>query len=152
MVPEKVKGTPNCKIIVTVVTVTILLQFEASPLTFSLMRGLNAVPADPQRSAAGLIASAQAKGQKGKIMKDYTFEFIEEIDRTGKFRFYLIESTNCWNLFITHIDYGTLEFIFGLPKDQTQYKEAIEIMLANINISVQDYKADYLDLLKDRDL
>lgn len=43
------------------------------------MRGLNAVPADPQRSAAELIASAQAKGQKGYNMSKLREEEIKRI-------------------------------------------------------------------------
>lgn len=60
------------------------------------------------------------------------------------FRMDVVITENNYEGWIYHKDYGVKELMFGLPKFQQTYDEALEIFSYNVDEYIESYIEDYI--------
>lgn len=57
----------------------------------------------------------------------------------------MLEQSGVYEFWITHKNCGVKDYMFGLPIEQQSAKEAIAIMLNNVDTYINTYKEKYVD-------
>lgn len=75
-----------------------------------------------------------------RIIETYTHDgYIIEVEQTDAYH------GGCWEIWLYNPEYGVKRHCFGLPKSQQSYDEVKDIIAANIEEQIRQYKEEVED-------
>lgn len=80
-------------------------------------------------------------------MKEIENEIIKTFiySKNTAYIIYIKDYNNCYECYLQNKNYGIISLMFGVNKKETTMQEFIEVILANIDSHVKDYKETYED-------
>lgn len=79
---------------------------------------------------------------KNDVIKKFVYK---DIVNNAKYNIYVMEKEDCYECYIQNDEYGIMDLMFGLLREEYSLEEVIDVIKDNLLLSIISYKSNIED-------